>query len=118
MSRRSRRALLLDMREAGQMAVSTIAGRDATALREDSIRTLGLVKCLEIVGEAAGCLSLEFRTRHSDLPWAEIIGMRNRLVHAYYEIDCDLLWKTLTEDLPPFLARIEELLVNDSEGEA
>jgi len=118
MSRRSRRALLMDMREAGRMAVGTIAGQDAAALRTDFIRTLGLVKCLEIVGEAAGCLSPEFRTRHSDVPWAAIIGMRNRLVHAYYEIDYDLIWKTLTEDLPPFLARIEELLANDPEGDA
>jgi uncharacterized protein with HEPN domain len=118
MSRRSRRALLMDMRDAARMAVATIVGRDIADLRADSVRTLGLVKCLEIVGEAARCLSPEFRAQQADLPWAAIIGMRNRLVHAYYEIDYDLVWKTLTEDLPPFLARIEELLANDPEGEA
>ncbi len=82
MSRRSQRALLMDMLEAGRTAVATVAGRDAATLRADYVRTLGLVKCLEIVGEAAAGLSPEFRAHYSDLPWPAIIGMRNRLVHA------------------------------------
>jgi uncharacterized protein with HEPN domain len=68
------------------------------------------------VGEAAGRLSPDFRGRHAELPWAEIVGMRNRLVHAYYEIDYDLLWQTLTEDLPPFVDRVKELLANEPGG--
>lgn len=113
MSRRNLRALLMDMLEAGRTAVATVAARDAAALRADYVLTLGLVKCLEIVGETAACLSPEFREHHPDLPWAATIGMRNRLVHAYYEINYDLIWKTLTEDLPPFLERIQDLLADE-----
>ncbi len=107
----------MDMCEAGQTAMATVAGKDAASLRADYVCTLGLVKCLEIVGEAAACLSSEFRARPPDLPWTAIIGMRNRLVHAYYEINYDLIWKTLTEDLPPFVARVSELLANEPGGE-
>lgn len=113
MSRRSQQALLMDMLEAGKTAVESVAGRDIASLRTDYIRTLGLVKCLKILGEAASCLGPEFRSQHPDLPWAAIIGMRNRLVHAYYEINHDLLWKTLVEDLPPFLERVKEILANE-----
>ena len=116
MPRRSQRALLLDMCEAAETAMAAVAGKDPASLRADYIATLGLVKCLEIVGEAAACLSSEFRARHPELPWAAIIGMRNRLVHAYYEINYDLVWTTLTKDLPPFVDRVKELLANEVEG--
>ena len=116
MSRRSHRALLMDIYEAGQTAIATVAGKDAAALRADYVWTLGLVKCLEIVGEAASCLSPEFRALHTDVPWTAIIGMRNRLVHAYYEINYDLIWKTLTEDLPPFVERVKAWLPTEPES--
>ncbi len=115
MSRRSQRALLMDMLEAGQTAVKTVAGREASDLRADYVWALGLIKCLEIIGEAAACLSLEFRACHPDVPWAAIVGMRNRLVHAYFEIDYELVWKTLTEDLPPFVDHVRRMIESDTE---
>jgi len=72
-----------------------------------------LVKCLEIIGEAAGRLSADFRARHAGIPWGEIVGMRNRLIHAYFEIDYEQVWKTLTEDLPPLIEQLHAILASE-----
>jgi uncharacterized protein with HEPN domain len=65
---------------------------------------------VEIVGEAASRVSAELRIRHSELPWATIVAMRNRLIHAYFDIDRNIVWDTVTADLPPLLAAIETIL--------
>ena len=114
MSRRDDRILLKDMIIAARSAVSAIEGRDPSALAADHVWALGLVKCLEIVGEAAGQLSADLRARYSAIPWGQIIGMRNRLVHAYFEIDYEQVWKALTEDLPPLIEQLEGILADES----
>lgn len=87
MSRRDDTTLMRDMIDAARSAISATEGSEQGALAADHVRALGLVKCLEIIGEAAGRLSANFRERHAVIPWGRIIGMRNRLVHAYFEID-------------------------------
>ena len=114
MPRRDDKTLLRDMIEAARSAVSAIEGSEQAALAADHVRALGLVKCLEIVGEAAGRLSAELRARQPAIPWAQIIGMRNRLVHAYFEIDYEQVWKALTEDLPPLIEQWERILADES----
>jgi uncharacterized protein with HEPN domain len=113
MSRRDDPTLLRDMVSVARSAIAEVGGADLGALAADHVRALGLVKCLEIVGEAAGRLSPDFRARHSDIPWAPIIGMRNRLVHAYFDVDYEQVWKALTEDLPPLIERLEAILVDE-----
>ena len=64
------------------------------------------------VGEAASKISAEGRGELPDLPWPEIIGMRNRLAHAYFSVDLDILWDTVTRAVPPLAERINEFLGN------
>lgn len=71
---------------------------------------LALMKSIEIIGEAAGKVSEPCRQAHADIPWARIIGMRNRLIHAYHDINLELLWNTITDDLPPLIALLETAL--------
>jgi len=71
---------------------------------------LAIVKCIEIVGEAAGGISQESRERFDNVPWADIVGMRHRLVHAYFDIDLDRVWDTITDDLPPLIAELERIV--------
>ena len=59
-----------------------------------------LVKDIEIIGEAASRVSQDFRATHPQLPWADIVGMRNRLIHAYFDINLDRVWDTIKKDLP------------------
>jgi len=115
MSRRDDPTLLQDILGAARSAVAAIEGRGPAALAADHVWALGLVKCLEIAGEAAGRLSDGLRQRHPDVPWSQIVGMRNRLVHAYFEIDYEQVWKALTEDLPPLIQQLERILGEEVE---
>jgi uncharacterized protein with HEPN domain len=67
---------------------------------------------LEIVGEAASRIALEEQARHPEIPWSEIVGLRNRLIHGYDVVDLDILWKILTTDLPPLISALEAILAN------
>jgi uncharacterized protein with HEPN domain len=88
--------------------------RDETRASLDKDRKLefALVKAIEIVGEAASQVSTESRENLPQIPWSNIIGMRNRLIHAYFDINLDILWKTITEELPPLIAELEKILAS------
>ena len=66
--------------------------------------------CLEIVGEAAARVKKRTRAKYPQIPWTQIITMRNRLVHVYFEIDQDQVWKAVTEDMPPLAEELERIL--------
>lgn len=68
------------------------------------------VRSLEIIGEAASQLSREFRNKYPDIEWRDIIAMRNVLIHAYFDIDYEVVWKAVKEDLPPLVLKLNELL--------
>ena len=72
-----------------------------------------LVHALQIVGEAAGKVSAETRAQRPGVPWSTMIGMRHRLVHAYFDINLDILWTTAAEAAPALLAQIQPLLDAD-----
>jgi uncharacterized protein with HEPN domain len=71
---------------------------------------LALVRLVEIVGEAANRLPIEDQSRYPSIPWKEIVGMRNRLVHGYDAIDLDVLWDTVRIDLPQLIEELESIL--------
>ena len=101
---------LRHMLDAAREAVTSAGPRGKDALTADHIWVLGLVKCIEIIGEAASKVSQPTRDACLQIPWTDIIAMRNRLVHAYFEIDTDQVWKAITEDLPPLIAELEKVL--------
>lgn len=74
---------------------------------------LALVKEVEIIGEAAYQITSNTRNHIGSIPWDDIIGMRHRLVHAYFDIDLDILWKTVQEDLPQLIAELERAIPGD-----
>jgi uncharacterized protein with HEPN domain len=98
------------MRDAAKDALAFATGRQRSDLDGDRQLTLALVKCIEIVGEAASAITDETKAKAPEMPWPQIRGMRNRLIHAYYEIDLDVLWDTITRDLPPLLNSVEKML--------
>lgn len=80
------------------------------SLNADRKLVLALVKSIEIIGEAAANVTKECRKELPQIPWQNIVGMRNRLIHAYFNINLDVLWKTVTEDLPPLIAGLEKIV--------
>jgi uncharacterized protein with HEPN domain len=98
------------MLDAAQQAISFTNGRSRVDLDTDQMLLFAIVRAIEIVGEAAGRVSPESREQCSGLPWASIVAMRNRLIHAYFNVDLDRVWETVTDDLPPLIAEIKVIL--------
>ncbi len=98
--------------DAAREAVSFSEGRCRTDLDTDRKLNLSLVRLLEIIGEAARSLSQEFRQEHPDLPWKSMVGIRDRLIHGYFDINLDVVWETVTEDLPPLIAQLKKIVPN------
>lgn len=94
-------------------AIRFVQGRRREDLDSDEMLAFALVHALQIVGEAAGKVSAETRAQRPDVPWLTIIGMRHRLVHAYFDINLDILWTTAAEAAPALLAQIQPLLDAD-----
>jgi len=104
------RHMLDHAREAREMA----QGRTRTDLDSDRMLNLALVRLLEIVGEAAARVSDEERARFPSIPWSQIVGLRNRLIHGYEAVDFDILWQIVQTDLPPLIAALEGILPSAS----
>ena len=77
----------------------------------------GLAKIIQDIGEAANRVTSELQARHSHIPWRDITDMRNYLVHVYGNIDLDVLWDTVLEDLPPLIAQLEAILSEEDRSE-
>ena len=90
-----------------------IQGRTRSDLDTDRQLRFAVVKCLEIVGEAAGYVSDEVQLKLSDVPWPQIVGMRNRIVHGYYDINLDIVWATIQKDISPLIEALEKYLADD-----
>jgi uncharacterized protein with HEPN domain len=103
------RTRIRHMLDAAREAVGFAAGHGRADLDRNRQLTLALLKSLEIVGEAAARVTEAMRTRYPGIPWADVVGMRNRLVHTYFDIDLNLVWDTVTRDLPPLIAELEKL---------
>jgi uncharacterized protein with HEPN domain len=98
------------MLDAAMEARAFTEGCSREDLDHNRLLALALLKCIEIIGEAASRISPITQAGHPELPWADIIGMRNRLIHAYFDIDLDLVWDTVTIDLPPLIAMLQAAL--------
>lgn len=109
MSRDDPQVRLRHMLDYAREAVALLRDRKRADL--DSERALGLaiLRCLEIVGEAASRVPGDIQRRYPNIPWPQIIGMRNRLVHGYDIVDYDIVWSTVTQDLPPLIAELEKI---------
>lgn len=108
--RKDDRVRLRHMLDAAREALIFATGRRRCDLDQDRMLVLALVKDIEIIGEAAYQISQQTRELFPEIPWEDIIGMRHRLVHAYFDINLDILWKTLQEDLPPLVQMLEQAI--------
>jgi len=98
--------------DAAREAVSFVQGRCRKDLDTDRKLNLSVIRLLEIIGEAARGISDDFREAHPDLPWKSMAGMRDRLIHGYFDVNLDVVWETLTEDLPPLIAKLEKTVAD------
>lgn len=91
-------------------AVAMVQGKTRSDLDTDRQLNLSLVRLLEIVGEAAGRVPNVERVKYPHIPWPEIVSLRNRLIHGYDRVDFDILWQIVTQDLPPLIDILEQVV--------
>ena len=98
------------MLAAAKEAMEFAAGKTRMDLEKDRLHMLAIIKSIEIIGEAASKVTETFKTENSNIPWNDIINMRNRLIHAYFDVNLDIIWQTIKTDLPDLIKALEEII--------
>jgi len=111
---RDNTAYLLDMLLWAREAVDLTEGLSFEAFQRNRTLQLAVLKTLETVGEAAAQVSPEVRRTHAEIPWSRIIGMRNRLVHGYFDINLSRVWETARRDVPNLVNQLEHIVPADT----
>lgn len=103
---------IIHMIEAAQSAQEFIADKSFADLRENKQLAFAVIRALEILGEAAAQTSQELRDSYPDIQWRDIISMRNKLIHAYFDINYEIVWTAMKEDIPQLLSQLQKIIMN------
>jgi uncharacterized protein with HEPN domain len=103
-------AYLWDMLDAARTVEQLICGLDFAQYSNDRRTQLAVERSFEIIGEAAGRVSALFRNAHSEIPWRQIIGQRNVLIHEYGEIKQERIWKAVRENVPQLIELLKQFV--------
>lgn len=106
---RSDRERLLDIKEAIEK-MEKYSSQGYSAFLSEERNQIWVIHYLQVIGEAANYLSDDLTAKYSDIPWADIVGLRNLLVHQYFGIDIVRVWETVEHDIPILKSRVEEIL--------
>lgn len=109
-------ALLLDMLLAAEDARAFTQGLAEEAFRKSRLHQNAVIRSLEVIGEAASKVSPEFRAAHPQIPWRDIIGMRHRLIHGYFEVRLDVVWKVARAELKPLIETLKPLVPGEEDA--
>lgn len=104
------RIRLQHMLDAAEKAVHYAQGKTREDLDKDELLTLAIVRLLEIIGEAAKGVDQSLRDANPAIPWRQIAGTRDRLIHGYFDVDLDVVWAIVTVDLPTLIPELERIL--------
>lgn len=107
---RDHRDYLEDIRQAVQKALVFVQGMSYEAFVADDKTVFAAVRALEIVGEATKRVPPSIRDRYPEVPWRSMAGIRDKLIHDYVSVNLEVVWKTVTEDLPALLPMIQRIL--------
>jgi uncharacterized protein with HEPN domain len=109
MSKRDPNLLLEDISAAIEKIERFIIGMDKGSFMADDKTIDAVVRNLEIIGEAARQIPKAFKEKNTNIPWDQIVGLRNRIVHDYFGLDLELIWYIITSDLPELRGKIQEI---------
>jgi uncharacterized protein with HEPN domain len=99
--------------DAAQEALSFVRDTDQENFSKNRMMILSVIKEIEIIGEAASKITDETKLKYLDVPWKDIVGMRNRLIHGYFDVDVQIVWNTTRINLPPLVSSLEAILAKD-----
>ena len=113
MTRHDDKVRLQHMLEHAREAVAMTEGKERADLRRERMLELSLIRLIEVVGEAAARVTPEGQAKYPSIPWSQVVSMRNRLIHGYDQVDLNILWDTIEDDLPPLIAELEKILESE-----
>lgn len=113
--RRDDSVYFLDMLLAAQDISEFLSGLRFEQFKESKLHRNAVLKSIEIIGEAAARITKETRSANPQIPWKEIVGMRNRLVHDYFRVDLLQVWDVAQEDIPPLIDLLRPLVPPENE---
>ena len=105
---------LKHMRDAAEKAVQLVNGNTRKDLDNDEALGFAVIRLLEIIGEAARGTSEDIKRANPTIPWQQMIGTRNHLIHGYFDIDYDIIWKILENDLPSLIQSLKKIILHSS----
>jgi uncharacterized protein with HEPN domain len=101
---------LKHIRDSAKETLSFVENRTREDLDRERMLSLALIRLIEIMGEAANHVSEPCQAKYFKIPWRQIIGMRNRIIHAYFDVDLDIVWQVITQDLGSLLIEVEKAI--------
>ena len=107
--KREFRDYLDDIQRSMELALSFTADMSLADFQVDEKTQYAVIRCLEVIGEAAKRIPDEFRQGHSNIPWKSMAGMRDRLIHGYDVVDSEIVWITVRDTIPAILRKITQL---------
>lgn len=110
MSERGIKLYLEDILEAIKKVEEFTRGMTIESFKQDVKTIDAVVRNIEVIGEAARKIPQELRVQHPTVPWRQVVGARDKVIHEYFGVDLDIVWKTTTEDLPLLKQQIKTLL--------
>lgn len=110
MSRHEIRTALQHMLDYARESIALAQGKSRQDLDDDRTFNLAQARLLEIIGEAANRVPVEFQMEHLEIEWGQIVSLRNRLIHGYDSVDFDIMWSIIQSDLPDMVGKLEKIV--------
>ena len=109
MSKREIDLYIIDILESSKKIKKYIKDMTFVEFKKDERTLDAVIRNLAVIGEAAYNLPKEFKKEYQEIPWLDISDMRNKLIHEYFGVDSEILWKTINEDLPALVIKIKNI---------